>query len=104
MNCQSRQSKVRRVHDTQEATRAMLALADQLSRGRPAALAIAQHAWKADIDPLPLLRAAQAMALTFGPDEFRALLEEGSLPEEQVLSVLHLLLTLEMWSRMALVH
>ncbi len=73
----------------------MLALADRLSRGRQVALAIAQHARKADIDPLPLLRAAQAMGLTFGPDEFRALLEEGSLPEEQVPSVPHLILAVK---------
>ena len=82
----------------QEATIAMLALADELSGSRPAALVIAQHAWKAGISLLPLLRAAHAVGLVFGPDEFRALLEESSLPEEQVLSVAHLKLPMIMYS------
>ncbi len=79
----------------------MLALANELSESRPAAAAIAQHAWKAGIAPLPLLKAAQAAGLAFGKDEFRALLEEGSLPEEQVLSVPRMILVVEMWLRMA---
>ena len=63
----------------------MLALADRLSGGGPAALAIVSHARKAGIGPLPLLREAQAAGLVLDQAEFRALLDEPSLHGEQVL-------------------
>ena len=71
-------------HSIQAAARTMLVLAHQLSGGRSVALAITRHAWKSGISPQPLLRATQAAGLILGQDDFRALLEDASLLEEQV--------------------
>jgi len=70
--------------DEQEAAKVMLALAEQLSDGKPVALSIADHAGKHGVSPLPLLEAAQGVGLVLGHCEFRALLDTGDLMQEQV--------------------
>ena len=70
--------------DEQEAAKAMLPLAEQLSDGRLVALSIAGHASKHGVSPLPLLEAAQGVGLVLGHREFRALLDDGGLMQEQV--------------------
>lgn len=62
----------------------MLALAEQLSDGIPVALSIADHAGKHGVSPLPLLEAAQGVGLVLGHREFKALLDNGNLMQEQV--------------------
>ena len=77
-----------RVHTQQEATKAMLALAERFSGDGPPALCIARLAYNSGTCPLPLLRAAKAVGLAFGQREFRAILDEAGLRKEQVAPLL----------------
>lgn len=69
---------------SQEATRALLALAEVLAEEGQSASFLVSCASKAGVDVLPLLEIVQRAGLSIGPQEFRAVLDGGRLSLEQV--------------------
>ncbi len=77
----------RKLCPSQEASRALFAFAELLAEEGQSASFLVSCASKAGVNVLPLLETLQSAGLSIGPQEFRALLDGGCLPLEQVCRV-----------------